>query len=397
MSCLFIILRRSSPISLGLIALVLGAFLFSADWGQPSQVDAAQLAASCDVKAAQKLADGGDPAWSPDGQLLAYQRWDASGVYQLRVMRPDGSGDRCLSCAAASGSPLVNRHKVNPSWHPSGRFLVLQAEMDSNPMSWDRGKLVSELYINAVWTNIYAVTADGQQWYRLTDYSNTATDGAMGTRLSRDGSKLLWSRIIRPMSDADPWGAFRLMSADFVVDAGGKPSIQNIRDLTPSGGGLFFESHGFTPDGKAVLMASDRGTTHKWGVDLWTMDLASGAVKNLTQSPSWEEHATYSPDGRKIAFMSSAPYDWLWLTFQSELMLMSPDGSNKRQLTHFNVSGFPDSAIDRDKKRSMVAGAAWSTDGTRIAVTRQLADWDYPAREVWLLTFNGPCGIDQSG
>ncbi len=97
------------------------------------------------------------------------------------------------------------------------------------------------------------------------------------------------------------------------------------------------------------------------------MDLASRALTNLTKSHHFEEHARYSPDGKKIAFMSSAPYDWLFITYQTELMLMNPDGSNKRMLTHFNVSGLP-RFRNRRRSESLDAHEAglecgWHADG----------------------------------
>src|SRR5829696_1644592 len=159
-------MRHRNAVALGILSLGLTLVAVMLLTGL-REAEAAALATSCDIKASRKLADGGEPAWSPDGQSLAYHRWDAAGVYQLRIMSADGSNDRCLSCVAAPGSPQVNRHKVHPTWHASGRFMVLQSEIGANVLSWDRSKLTSELYINGMWMNLYAVTPDGQQWYRL--------------------------------------------------------------------------------------------------------------------------------------------------------------------------------------------------------------------------------------
>ncbi len=129
--------------------------------------------------------------------------------------------------------PQVDRHKVHPTWHASGRFMVVQGEMGGNVLSGDRSKLASELFINGMWMNLYAVTPDGQQWHRLTDYIAIGANGAMMPYFSADGSKLLWSRLVRAASAWEPWGAYRLMLADFVIDSSGKPSLQNIRGPHP--------------------------------------------------------------------------------------------------------------------------------------------------------------------
>ncbi len=98
------LMRHRNGIALAILSLGLTLIAVMLLTG-PREAEAAALATSCDIKVARKLADGGEPAWSPDGQQLAYHRWDDDGVYQLRIMGADGSNDRCLSCAAAPGSP----------------------------------------------------------------------------------------------------------------------------------------------------------------------------------------------------------------------------------------------------------------------------------------------------
>ena len=366
----------AGPPAAGLLGPRLAA---AADYSWPVAVPSA-----CVVKEAKFLGQGGSPAWSPANDWLAYQKWDASGVYQLRMMRPDGSGDKCITCTAQAGAPRVDRHKVNYNWHPSGRYLVLQGEMDNHPLVWfSRDKFISELMVNGLWTNLYVTSPDGSKWYRLTNYSSSATDGAMSPWFSADGSKLLWTRLVAPASNENPWGLYRLMVADF-VETNGVPSLANIRDITPAGA-KFVEPHGFSPDGRTVLFTGDMENTHNWGMDIWSTDLATGALKNLTKSPHWDEHASYSPGGKKIVYMSSEPY--LWALLKTELMVMSADGTSRSQLTHFNVPGYPESTAEQ----SMPTRANWNSDGSRLAVTQQMVN-TYPATQMWLFTFAGICG-----
>jgi Tol biopolymer transport system component len=280
--------------------------------------------------------------------------------------------------------PPVDRHKVNPTWHASGRFLVIQSEMENHPLSWLREDWFSELVVNGLWSDLYAVSPDGQRWYRLTNYSNTQTDGAMAPHFSADGTKLFWSRMIGNASDAAPFGVYRLQLADFVIDSTGVPSLRNVRDITPAGAN-FVEAHGFSPDGRKVIFTGDMQNTHTWGMDIYTMDLSGGSPSNLTKSPHWEEHARYSPSGRQIAYMSSEPY--LWLMFHTELMLVDVDTGQRRQATHFNVSDYPEFT----EGGSMATRSSWNADGTRLALTQQLSS-RYPGRQLWVLTFAGPCG-----
>src|SRR5262245_14384842 len=41
---------------------------------------------------------GGQVDWSPSENLIVYDAPGRGGYYELRIMAPDGSGDRCLTC-----------------------------------------------------------------------------------------------------------------------------------------------------------------------------------------------------------------------------------------------------------------------------------------------------------
>jgi Tol biopolymer transport system component len=340
---------------------------------------------ACDIQDIQFLSNGGDQDWSPLSDRIAYDRLDTDATYQLHTVKPDGSEDVCLSCSARPDSPRVDRHKTDPTWHPSGTFIVVQAEMGSHPLDWARHQLVSELILNGLWSNLYAVTPDGQRWFQLTQYSTTQADGALAPHFSPDGSRLLWSRMVAPASASAPFGVWRLGMADFVVDADGVPSLATVQDITPPGA-TFVESHGFTPDGTAVVFASDMGLDSPWSMDVWRLALASGDLVNLTHSPAYDEHATYSPGGRALVWMSSEPYPGTFL--KTELFLAQADGSDKRQLTRFNVPG----SAEFSAEASMPSRTSWSPDGRRLSITQQMGGAEYPLRHLWILTFSAACG-----
>ncbi len=62
----------------------------------------------------------------------------------------------------------------------------------------------------------------------------------------------------------------------------------NWRDITPS----------ISPNGKSVAFASNRGGY--W--DIYTLDLQSGQVSQLTNTPEFDSSPSWSPDGAYIAF-----------------------------------------------------------------------------------------------
>jgi Tol biopolymer transport system component len=262
---------------------------------------------------------------------------------------------------------------------------VVQAENDWHPLVWWRNDLEAELVINGMATELYAVSPDGQNWVRLTNYMATwsTTLGVMSAHFSADGKRLTWSKMIAPASGQSPWGTFRLMVADFVVGADGTPSLQNTRDVTPSGD-IFVEAHGLSPDGKSALFTSNTDPADPNNMDVWKVDLATRAATQLTNSPYWDEHAAYSPSGQKIAYMAGELGVWY---MSADLMIMNADGSNKQRLTSFNRTGQPGNT----SQLTMVMHPTWNGAGTRMAVTEQLAN-GYPGkRRLWVLNFAGVC------
>ncbi len=333
--------------------------------------------APCSTTGSQFLGEGGDQTFSPDGKLLAYELHDAKGISHLYASAPDGTGKVCLSCQVAP-----SRNVLQSAWSPDGQWLLVVREADTNPLAvlgWNGQTWVTELEENGLWTDIWATKPDGSQWVKLTSISVNATDGDMSVSFSRDGQHLVWSEITGKSSAATPWGTYHLMLGDFAV-ANGVPALRNVRDITPAIPGHFFEANGFSPDGSGVLFSSDSGALSAANLNLWYLDLASGQARHLTDDWGWNEHATYTPDGTKIAFFSAT-----W-PLVGELFAINPDGTGKTQLTHFNTPGYPEYG-----KPGMAILGSFAPDGSKIAVTYQLA-WTYPERQLYVLSFAGQCG-----
>lgn len=71
--------------------------------------------------------DGGDPAWSPDGAKIVYQK-DADGQKQLFVINVDGTGKRQLT----SGSAL----HVDAGWSKDGLYIYYRSPQGGNWGIW---------------------------------------------------------------------------------------------------------------------------------------------------------------------------------------------------------------------------------------------------------------------
>jgi Tol biopolymer transport system component len=130
------------------------------------------------------------------------------------------------------------------------------------------------------------------------------------------------------------------------------------------------------------------------GMDQFTLDITTGRVRNLTNSPDvWDEHGVFSPDGKKIFFMSSEPFkdnplSHTVLFLKTEFMLMDRDGSHLQQLTHFNTPGYPES--NPANQGSVAANGAWNPDGLSISALNLF----FPTYQTWSIGFSGRCSDD---
>lgn len=292
--------------------------------------------------------DGGRVDWSAELNQLAFDRRGADGYYDVYTMQPDGSNVQCLTC---SNSDLPKKNKGNPVWHPSGGYIVFQAEKRFQIFSsyWSepgRG------FNNDLWIS----TADGGQAVKLRTVKRRM--GVLHPHFSRDGSKLFWSE----KTGSDTWA---LKLAD-VIGTGASAQLDNIATYTP-GAGLFYESHDISEDGRTLLFSGNLDNQSMSGLDVYTLDIQSQTLTNLTASTDqWDEHAHYAPSGKKIVWMSSKDCNCtpaVLKDLRTDIWMMDSDGANKMRLTYFNEPGYPEYISD-----GIVAGdMSWSPDGRELA------------------------------
>jgi len=313
---------------------------------------------------------GGRVAWSPEGNLIAFDRRGADGWFDVCVVRTDGSGLRPLT----EGNPgLPRSNNGNPAWHPSGRYIVFQAE-DPALGGLPRGPLGRYMTSPGIGVNnnLWVVAADGSRFWQLTQVGERR--GTLHPHFSPDGGTLAWSELIGSVrGDIGRW-AIRL--ADFAVDAP-CPRIADARTLRPLGLQLY-ETHGFSPDGRKLIFSGVPEGKFYFDMEIFALDLADGHVARLTENDEWDEHAHFSPDGRHIVWASSAGIPQkrsraLTELFEHPLMLdywvMDADGSNKRRLSGFNRPG--------TKEHALLGGGViaadfdWAPDGGAVVAKLQ--------------------------
>jgi TolB protein len=189
------------------------------------------------------------PAWSPDGQWLAYVSFESkvSGVYVQTVR----TGERRLVSA---------RIGVNgaPAFSPDGQRLALT-------LSGSGGNL-----------DIWVLDLNTQQLTRLTEDPSVDTEAAW----SPDGK-----------------------SVYFTSDRAGGPQIyrldvaQHQRVERVTFGSSYNARPRLSPDGKKIAFVTREGSAYRIGVQ----DLASGTLSVLTRG-SLDESPSFAPNGASIIY-----------------------------------------------------------------------------------------------
>jgi hypothetical protein len=349
---------------------------------------------ACNVALLKKSDIQGLRVYSPDGTRFLINKKDDKGVAQIYINTIGSSALSCITCTQQPGSPKPQRMKMQPGWHPSGRWILLAAERDeySPPplLGWNRGYVEGQLQ-NGLWTNMYAVSPDGTRWHQLTDFKTGPAgtpNGFTGPAFTPDGRQAVWSQAV----DGNifrywPFGRWELILADF-DDKDGVPRLSNHKNITPPGMN-WNEPGNFSPDNVSLVLTGSSEIDAQ-GMDQYILNIKTGNLTNLTHSPTvWDEHGLLSPDGEQIIFMSAYPYrtdptsSKFW-SIKTEFMLMNKDGSDLTQLTHFREPGYP----EYSSRGGIAAAPEWSHDGRSVYLARLF----FPDYEYWDLAFEGPCG-----
>jgi len=335
----------------------------------------------CKVKNITKLAtDGTRPDWSPDGRLIFYDGF-VKGTHELLHMNVDGSNQRCLTCSAKLPQALRGKHKGFVNVHSDAKHIVFIAENE---------------YGNHRFTNTPGIGNDNDFWVTDFDGNNfwRLTSLPQGWAIqfphpSFDGTKFLWSERYEKgnvLRKGREYGFWKLKIADFGVTTAG-PKFTNAIELQPGGKG-FYEPHGFSPDGKTIILTAvlDPTKSQYYG-EIYTFDLTTRKLTNLAKADNLHfEQAFYTPSGKKISFMAGPFIGLTRFAYKTDLYLMDADGSNRVRLTYFNEPGRPeytgaDTLINRHK---------WHPDGTKLASGHYI--YERKEMSLFILTFQGPCG-----
>lgn len=194
------------------------------------------------VNLTQNPAEDWTPAWSPDGRQIAFASF-RDGNWEIYIMDADGANQRRITRSASAD--------YAPAWSPVGDTIAFVSDRSGN-------------------LDVYLMAVDGTDLRALT--TDKATDQAPAW--SHDGRQVLW--------ESYRYGNMEIMAMDA---AGGEP-----RNLTQD---TYADDHGGTwsPSGTQIAYFSNRDG----GWDIFTLDLRTGARVNLTESVEMEQYPVFHP------------------------------------------------------------------------------------------------------
>lgn len=211
------------------------------------------------------------PAWSPDGQSLAYVSFENN--------RPEIF---IQHLATAKRSKITGFKGINgaPSWSPDGKQLVIVLSRDKSP-------------------DIYTINIATKKLKRLTTHRAIDTEPVWNP----DGQSIIFT--------SDRSGAPQLYE---VAVAGGRPKRITFE-------GVYNSAADISQDGKSLVMVHGEGS----GYQIAQIDRENGYLSLLTDN-NLDESPSFSPNGRMVLYASTQGNTGV-------LYMVSLDGQSKHKLS----------------------------------------------------------------
>ena len=239
---------------------------------------------SADGTTHQKLTDGeagqGGARWSPTGDRLAFTSSSENGSEIYIRWSDSGTVARITQLEKSPG---------NLSWSPDGQWIAFTMKVDAQP------PVIAQM----------PPKPKGAKWAdapRITDRLKHEADGA---------------GYVKP-------GFTHI----FVVPAQGGSARQLSSGDFNHGGSL-----SWTPDGKQILFSANRVADWEYDFrnsEVYSLDVASGTIKQLTDTNGPDYSPIVSPDGKRIAYLG---YEDKVQTYQTtRLRVMNADGSRQQEV-----------------------------------------------------------------
>jgi dipeptidyl aminopeptidase/acylaminoacyl peptidase len=306
-------------------------------WPAAHATPAAAQTRTISLEETLRLPTFGSYGLSPDGRQVLFTRterdtvaWDATSHVYLH----DLATQRTLQLTNSQ------RGESRPTWLPDGRVLFY-SNRDSSSTAW-------------------VISPDGGEAQRFVEDA----DAPSGT-FSPDWGRIAYTETTdRP--DQKEWDA-RVRRRDDGYYAEQKLTYTHIwvydvasgRKTQLTSGDYDHGSPTWSPDGRWLAYVSNRSNTtgrdpgYSNNSDIWLVPSDSGPARQLTTNPGPDRSPSFSPDGRRMAYLSSERVNSS--ADQMDVLALALDGGAAVNLT-----------ADYDYS---VSSIEWSEDGRHIYIT----------------------------
>ncbi len=259
---------------------------------------------------------------SPDGRYVSYvvqeANWDENAFDTQISVADTTSKDRYQLTSGKKSSG-------NPRWSPDSKRLAFTSDRDGKPQ-------------------IYVISARGGEAAQLTAEENGVEDFDW----SPDGKSIAFlakPAEPKPMKDRkDQYGDYEVIGGDYTMqhlfligvpdiipnDPKGRPKAEALT----TGNQFSIGDFAWSPDSRRIAFsaARDPDLGSQDTTDIYVVNVADKLVKRLVDTKGPDRHPVWSPDGQRIAFITSNAQEFFFYA-DARIAVVPAEGGKPRIMT----------------------------------------------------------------